>query len=86
MPEKEPARAERPKAPAIPLAVLLALNLDEGMEPEAGSGESPAVPVEDAAALFHADESFAALLSFAAETAFDSGSGEDAQGWAAGDE
>ena len=86
MPGKEPARAARPKAPAIPLAVLLALNLDEGAEPEAGSGEIPAAPVEDAAAIFPADESFAVLLSFAAETAFDSESGEVAQDWAAGDE
>ncbi len=86
MPGKEPARAAQPKAPAIPLAVLLALNLDEGAEPEAGSGENPAVPVEDAAALFPSDESFAVLLSFAAETAFDSESGEEAQDWAAGDE
>ena len=86
MPGKEPVRATRPKAPAIPLAVLLALNLDEGMEPEAGSGENPAGPVEDEAALFPADESFAVLLSFAAETAFDSESGEEAQDWAAGDD
>ena len=86
MPGKQPDRAARPKAPAIPLAVLLALNLDEGLELEAGSGESPAGPVEDAAATFTADESFAVLLSFAAETAFDSESGEEAQDWAAGDE
>ena len=86
MPGKEPARAARPKAPAIPLAVLLALNLDEGAEPEAASGENPAGPVEDAAAIFSADESFAVLLSFAPETAFDSECGEVAQDWAAGDE
>ena len=86
MPGKEPARAARPKAPAIPLAVLLALDLDEGMEPEAGSGENPAGPVEDAAAIFPADESFAVLLCFAAETAFNSEGGEEAQDWAAGDE
>ena len=86
MPGKEPARAARPKTPAIPLAVLLALNLDEDAEPEAGSGESPTGPVEDAAALFPGDESFAVLLSFAAETAFDSESGEEAQDWAAAGE
>jgi hypothetical protein len=83
---KEPARAARPKAPSIPLAVLLAFNLNEDAEPETWSGEPPAGPVEDAAAIFSADESFAVLLSFAADTAFDSGSGEEAQDWAAGDE
>jgi hypothetical protein len=86
MPGKEPARATRPKAPAIPPAVLLALNLDEGAEPEAGSSENPAAPVEDAAAIFSQDESFAVLLTFAPETAFDSECGEAAQDWAAGDE
>jgi hypothetical protein len=86
MPRKVPVHAAQSKAPAIPLAVLLALDLDEGMEPEAGSGESPALPVEDAAAIFPADESFAVLLSFAAGTAFDSERGEEAQDWASGDE
>jgi hypothetical protein len=85
-PGKVPARAAQPNAPSISLAVLLALDLDEGMEPEAGFAENPAGPVEDAAPIFPPDESFAVLLSFAAETAFDSQSGEEAQDWAAGDE
>ena len=86
MPRNETAGAPGPKPAAIPLAVFLALDLDDAAEPEAAPAEIPAAPAEQAAAIFPTGESFFVLLSYAAETAFNSETVCDALDWPGGED